>query len=473
MWAAVTLLFAASAASAQETPAQLVAKLGSRNYPERERAAKALEQIGKPAMAALREAAGSAELETKRRAIFVLERIEDRVIADELTTPTKLRLNFRDLPIDQALKTAETQMNLRLVGINRKERISLDTGAVPYWQAWQRLCAAAQLEETDYARSAAKLKRITEADRETLFRALGGSQVEVFPFIGLPIGFAAQPDLRPYAADDRHSVRVRARWHGVDKSIDGKTPHAVFAFELRAEPRLEIATLPSVEITKIVDERGDSRAVRTLRVMPEGVQAKDATFLAAYAGEIQFTGLLHLKAIPWPDETRALKELHGRVRIDVTARPRLLEFPNVLKAAGKTDKSYQGITVKVLAAEIGDEGEIRVRLHVDNIDSLTPQTQEQAVVRVRPGVVALRGAMDVAIERLELLDGLGRRSPLIRSKYEKADKGTGYDADLTFAYTGARTDELTLVLTKAPRTVVVEMPFLVRDLALPEMAEGK
>ena len=76
--------------------------------------------------------------------------------------------------------------------------------------------------------------------------------------------------------DDRHSVRVRARWSMTNHKIDKTTPHAVFAFELRGEPRLEFAGTPRIELTKIVDEQGKEKAVQAANILPEKISPADA-----------------------------------------------------------------------------------------------------------------------------------------------------------------------------------------------------
>jgi len=167
-------------ASAQETPVDWIRRLGSRNYADREKAARALEQLGKPALAALREAMNHADLETKRRAILVMGRIEDRLIQEELTQATPVRLRFENMSVDEALREVEKQIGLRCGNAFGKGRISkIDTGVLPYWQTWRKFCSAAQLSESDYALSAAKLKRMGENDVQQLFGMLNRERIEI------------------------------------------------------------------------------------------------------------------------------------------------------------------------------------------------------------------------------------------------------------------------------------------------------
>ena len=471
--AVILILAPLPPAAAQETPPDWIRRLGSRNYADREKAARALEQLGKPALAALREAMNHADLETKRRAILVMERIEDRLIQEELTDATPVRFRFENMPVDEALREVEKRIGLRCGNAFGKGRISkIDTGVLPYWQAWRKFCSAAQLSESDYALSAAKLKRMRENDVQQLFGMLNRERIEINSIYTAPrLEFAAAPPFDPYAVDDRHSVRVRLKWHSMDWPADETMSYGVFAIEVRAEPRLEeITTIPRVEITKIVDDQGITRILQSAKLFPATPRPADAGFLAAYVGEIQYGGLLQLKSVAWPRPSSSLKEVHGHIRMEVAVRPRMMEVPRVLTAVGKVIRGYQGITLKILEAETTEEGDIHLCLHLDHLDSLAPQTPEQQIVRIRPGVIAVRGVMDVAMERLELLDHAGRKCRSIKARYEQVQAGKGYEAHLVFAAPETKEDHLTLVMTKASRTVPLEMPFLVRDVV---WAQGK
>ena len=470
----IAVLILACPAVAQETPADWVRKLGSQNFADRDKAARALEQLGKPGLAALREAMNHADLETKRRAILIMERIEDRVFLEEILAATPVHLKFQDATLGDALHDVEKQIGLSsgVAADLGKRRISnVDTKLVPYWQAWGRFCTAAGLAENDLGRSATKLKRIRPEEAQDLaLLVLELRQVEVFrPAPKAPAGLeltAAAPGL--YASDDRHAVRVRVKWHGMTLLGDDKSPHAVFAVEVRPEPRLGRLVGPSVEITKIVDDAGKDRTVQPAKLYPPLERPDDVRYLAAYAGEFQHAGLLHLKGIAWDGPPRSLKELHGKIRMDVLVRPRLIEIANVFRSIGKEARAAQGITLKVLEVGTTDEGDVHVRLHLNNLESLAP-TPDQQVVRVRPGVLAVRGVLDVALERLELVDGLNRPCKLVRSRYEQKPAGKGYDVDLYFADPGTKLEGLTLALTSVPRPLAVAMPFVVRDVDWKEL----
>lgn len=456
-------------AGAQENAAELAVKLGSRSYTERESATKKLEQLGLLAMPALRVSMSSADLETKRRAVHVMERIEDRALQDEVVKPTAIRLRFSKTPVSAALSEVARQTGLPFGGADRKTHVTLDTGAVPYWRAWREFCKASHLEEDDFLRTAAKLKRLHADDFEQLKPALARGRLDLRPLISLPpIAFAAAHNA--CAEDVSHSVRVRIQWHSLGAFMEEKQTHAMFAVEVRPEPRLEITTLPRTEITKIVDAEGNARPVQASKLFPETYSLDNQIFLSAYVGEIQYGGLLHLKSIRWQGPMRALREVHGLVRIEVAMRPRMMEVPGVFQAAGKEVRGSDGITLKILEA---NRQSVRLRVRLDHLDSLTPRTLAEQAVRIRPGVIGLRGPMDIAMERIELHDSRGWKCKVIEASYVQAEDGKGYIADLLFEEPVVATDDLTLVMTKGARQLAVDVPFLVRDVPLPATADKK
>src|SRR5262245_40551804 len=93
----------ASLCLSQDSPAELANKLGNRSFAEREKAAKKLEELGAIALPALRASCLSADLETKRRAVVVMERIEDRAMQEAMVKPTPIHLRVEGRPLAEAL----------------------------------------------------------------------------------------------------------------------------------------------------------------------------------------------------------------------------------------------------------------------------------------------------------------------------------------------------------------------------------
>src|SRR6516164_8367992 len=83
-----------AAAPAAEAPradaeriAQLVKQLGSDDFADREKAAKELEQIGTPALEALRAAARGADAEVRMRAGALIGTIEKKAAVEKILAP--------------------------------------------------------------------------------------------------------------------------------------------------------------------------------------------------------------------------------------------------------------------------------------------------------------------------------------------------------------------------------------------------
>jgi hypothetical protein len=135
-----------------KTIARLVTQLGSSNFGDREEATRALVQIGPIARGLLEKAAAGKDAEVRRRAEIVLERIEKDLDTAALLVPKRIRLNFQDTPITDAVAelAKKTGFAIQFEGdrtrlANRK--ITLDTGEIPFWDALDQFCRNAGLVE--------------------------------------------------------------------------------------------------------------------------------------------------------------------------------------------------------------------------------------------------------------------------------------------------------------------------------------
>jgi hypothetical protein len=130
----------------------LIARLGSARFVERERATTELEEIGPEALPALRAAKEARDPEVRARAEAIIGRIELR----RLTRPTTVTLDFRGRPLPEVVEALREQTGFRLELEDdldpavRGRRVTLSAdGRVPFWEAMDRLCAAAALRSFD------------------------------------------------------------------------------------------------------------------------------------------------------------------------------------------------------------------------------------------------------------------------------------------------------------------------------------
>jgi|GEM_PF-3490482 len=155
----LTLTFASLVAAAPVPPpqareaAQLVEKLGSDDFREREAATKRLEELGALALDELRGACKSENPEIADRAKDLVRKIERRLASDQLLTPTQVELDVKNTALDDVLAALSKQAGYEVVvgGLKSEDvaarKITVATaGKVPFWTAVQKICDAADLQ---------------------------------------------------------------------------------------------------------------------------------------------------------------------------------------------------------------------------------------------------------------------------------------------------------------------------------------
>ena len=88
----------------------LIRRLGSSSFQERQAAAKALDAQGPLALPALQKAVAESDIEVRRRAIALYRQIDKRISTARLLTAKPLKVSYKEAPVldvvnDLALKT--------------------------------------------------------------------------------------------------------------------------------------------------------------------------------------------------------------------------------------------------------------------------------------------------------------------------------------------------------------------------------
>ena len=151
----VTLIAVPAPAADPASPEQiskLIEKMGSGDFDEREKATKDLDAIGVPALDLLRKAAKSEDAEVRMRAEELVAKIEKRVESVKLLVPTKMHLVYKDTPLAEAVQdfTKKSGYPIGLFdpqGKLKGRKITLDTGKVTFWEAFDQFCTKAGLVE--------------------------------------------------------------------------------------------------------------------------------------------------------------------------------------------------------------------------------------------------------------------------------------------------------------------------------------
>src|SRR5262249_18681017 len=147
---AAVLAPAARAGGPAPDPDGLVAKLGSVKYAERAAAMAALDQLGPAALDALRKASQHPDPEVRHRAAVLVQRIEYRAEVVRLVGGKKLRLVYQNVPVLDAVKDFATRAGIAMDVEGdrmpvRERKITMDTGEVTFWEAFEAFCREAGL----------------------------------------------------------------------------------------------------------------------------------------------------------------------------------------------------------------------------------------------------------------------------------------------------------------------------------------
>lgn len=132
--------------------AQLVEKLGSGDFDEREQATEALDKIGIEALEALRKATKSDDAEMRRRAADLVGKIEKREASALLLRPTRVTLSLKDATVTEALaalrKAGDATFQVNDPANTLKDvRITLELKDATYFEALAAVCEKAGLVE--------------------------------------------------------------------------------------------------------------------------------------------------------------------------------------------------------------------------------------------------------------------------------------------------------------------------------------
>src|SRR5262249_29904317 len=130
--------------------------LGAGRFADREEAARALAELGREGLPALRAAKKSQDPEIRSRAEALLDRIE----TDLLIRPTLVTLDFADQPVADVFATLSQRTGMTLVTLPennpvwKTRRMTLTAPEpVPFWAMVDRLTRAAKLQDSTNVRS--------------------------------------------------------------------------------------------------------------------------------------------------------------------------------------------------------------------------------------------------------------------------------------------------------------------------------
>ena len=241
----------------------LVERLGSPRYAEREEAAAALERAGREARPVLVEALNSRDPEVRSRASALLAKIE----SDLMTRPTLVALDFEGRPLEEVVRIlgerADIALSLEvnhLPGWTTRPITLVSPEPVPFWTAIDSLCREAGLQYNASSHGAGR-------GRAPVFRLMPGQLTsgpvsDSGPFRTSLLSAHFQRDVMLA----RHSAIITVP-PGLGQGLIPADPAAGVApvheqfyvqMQLMAEPRLTIAQTHEMKLIEAVDELGQS-----------------------------------------------------------------------------------------------------------------------------------------------------------------------------------------------------------------------
>jgi hypothetical protein len=417
---AVSLLAQAAPASVDTDPASLISQLGAARYAQREAAGKALSELGRAALPALRAARGMHDPEVRTRAAALIEKIE----AAQLTESTRVRLDFEDAPLREVARSLSRQLGARVALYPEDfpswndQRVTLrEPAPVEFWKAVDQFCEAAGLQYFPNPNGFG-------AQRETVFALAEGSARTVTPnsdhgpFRVSLLGLHYQRDLNYGPAVPPlppQPARARARPALKLPNLPAqRAPRLSEQFtamlQVMGEPRLCLGQngTQRVELLEAVDNRGNS-----LISSEDGASAMLRS--AGYYG-INYTPVVQLQAhLHRPREVGDLiSKLRGVIPLTVSSRrPDPLVVP-LIHASGKT---FENADVQVTIHEIRripNSPQTALELSVKSGDA----AGSAAEPREQDSFGLLLPRLDPQRVQIEIIDANGRTIPWYESRVD-------------------------------------------------------
>ncbi len=470
----------AARADDSETIARLIGRLGGIQYAERAAATKALEDMGTPALDALRCAVSHTDAEIARRAQALVRNIEKRRDREQLLAPQMIHLHYQDAPVIDAVQdlARKTGYPIRLEDPARfiGKRVTLDTGRTTFWHALAEFCQTAGLAERPTA-----VRRASTVDVTSVV-IMGGRQLPARDV------HAPQDKDRPAEILLAEGTPRTSPAHVAGALRLATTPVSragtMFQLSLEATPEPDriLKQVFGVHLEHAVDDLG-----RPLTQRPVTMNKRLETQTFAEAGGLRGVVVINgelaapgasptgpaARIIPLflqagDGQAKSIREIKGVITaLMLTAPEPLVRIDHIVKQAGQTIKGVTAGSVRVVEIRQAGGGQIHLRVLVE----APPRRFHDADVNTSGQIVVVNGKVVGGIERhlsaanFRLEDAAGKPFQILRAVATGRDTDSAQELELTYAPKKAATEAFRFVYTDR-RAALVEISFTLRNMPL-------
>jgi hypothetical protein len=333
----LVLAFAATPSFAADPPSidKLIEQLGSKSFPERERATKALRERGPAALPALRNALKSKDEEVRKRAETLIPPLE----IEEAMLPKRVTLKTDMQTVGSVLQEFSKQTGFKLGGTGADDRkLSLDLKDMPFWEALERI-----------ERQPGALISQWNEDRTPDFSLLLKTRVGRSSHLLV-----------------RGPFRLEATWIHEDRDIDltrddgDKTDERrhplTLAVSVHAEPRITMLKISPAKLDEAVDSEGKSLLEPPAKTVTPKSKAATESFVApgrgTFRGESLTSSDIRLRRAS--ETAKTLKLVRGVVPVKmILMRKPVVVTNKILDASGT---SFRAGTDSMQISRVTNQG---------------------------------------------------------------------------------------------------------------------
>jgi hypothetical protein len=500
---AIGWIGAASAQAADEKSerlrvARFVAQLGSSDFADREAATRALDAIGPPALEALHVAAHGSDAEMRRRAQDLIQHIERRAETARLLAPRRIHLLYKDTPVLDALTDFSRRSGVALDfvgdrGLLTERRLTLDTGLVSFWEAFERFCRESGVAEPVlFADGPERMAHRGTTQPQSPYE-WNNPYTYPSPYGGADPSHLALVEGKPPVLATCRIGALQVRALPAHVSIAGHWPgggEKLLPLEVSPEPGLAWQGVIGLRVTHAVDELGQE-LVQPVAFVGAAMNFQERFWgggvriwnnMSRYYDPYGQMGdprhvPLQLRLGKYP--ARLGKQVEGVITAQMqTPLETLLTIDNPLQAAGQSVEGPQGASMKLIEAIREPNGQIKVRVQ------LAPPVEDPGVAAAAFGrnarfwainraAMGMRLTETAEMARLQLRGAHGQPFALVADSssldpqaFVNGPNQGPQEHRLTFQPAEDRGDPAQLVYL-GRRTVVVEVPFTLKDVPLP------